>query len=163
MAYYGLLRIGELTESPHTLKAKDIEIADNKDKIKLTLYSSKTHTVVNIPQEIKISAEEDTGRKNKFFCPFKLIRSYMKARGNYTNDNDNFFVYSDGSPVQPAAAREMLKTCLRRINKNPDSFNFQSLRIGSTTDLLHFGFTVEQIKRLGRWKSNAIYKYLRPI
>ena len=33
LAYYGLLRIGELTSSPHTIKAANVSIGQNKDKI----------------------------------------------------------------------------------------------------------------------------------
>ena len=42
-AYYALLRIGELTESPHVIKAKDMGVARNKDKMRFILRSSKTH------------------------------------------------------------------------------------------------------------------------
>ena len=38
IGYYGLLRIGEMTMSPHTLKAKNVHIGVNKDKILLILY-----------------------------------------------------------------------------------------------------------------------------
>ena len=43
LGYFGLLRVGELTLGPHTIKAKDIHIGANKDKILIILYSSKTH------------------------------------------------------------------------------------------------------------------------
>ena len=43
LTYYGMITVGEVTLSPHVLKAKDIHIALNKDKILLVLYSSKTH------------------------------------------------------------------------------------------------------------------------
>ena len=45
LAYYGLMRIGELTEGDHPIKAKDIHIGVNKDKILLVLYTSKTHSI----------------------------------------------------------------------------------------------------------------------
>ena len=164
IAYYGMLRIGEITDSPHAIKACNVELADNKDKIKLTLYTSKTHGRGNIPQEIKISANESTGNRNKFFCPFSAIRNYLNARGrNYKDDNENFFIYRDGSPVNLEATRTFLKECITKLGKNPDAFNFQSFRIGRATDLLRFGFTIEQIKRARCWKSNAVYKYIRPM
>ena len=43
LGYYGLMRIEELTESDHTLKAKHIFVSDNKNKIIVVLYTSKTH------------------------------------------------------------------------------------------------------------------------
>ena len=44
LCYHGMMRIGEVTMSPHVIKAKNVHIAKNKDKILLVLYSSKTHS-----------------------------------------------------------------------------------------------------------------------
>ena len=54
LGYYGLLRVGELTSSLHTIKAWDIHMGKNKNKILLILYSSKTHGKESRPQKIKI-------------------------------------------------------------------------------------------------------------
>ena len=43
LGYYGLMRVGELTSGTHPVRAKDIRVATNKNKILLILYSSKTH------------------------------------------------------------------------------------------------------------------------
>ena len=43
LAYYGMMRVGEITIGDHTLKAQNIHIGDNKDKILIVLYTSKTH------------------------------------------------------------------------------------------------------------------------
>ena len=40
MAYYGLMRVGELMLSPHVVKAKDVHMAGNKDKLLIVLHSS---------------------------------------------------------------------------------------------------------------------------
>ena len=59
LCYYGLMRVGEVTKSQHVLKAKDVHIAQNKDKILLVLYSSKTHTKGSRPQKIKITSNRN--------------------------------------------------------------------------------------------------------
>ena len=41
VAYYGMFRVGELASGNHPVKAKDIHIAQNKDKIMFVLYDSK--------------------------------------------------------------------------------------------------------------------------
>ena len=38
--YYGLFRIGELMKSPHTIKAKNVHVGINKNKILIMLYTS---------------------------------------------------------------------------------------------------------------------------
>ena len=80
ISYYGLMRIGEVTKSQCVIKAKDVHIATNKDKILLVLYSSKTHDKGNRPQKIKITSnkQERTGSYiHRHFCPFKLMRAYI--------------------------------------------------------------------------------------
>ena len=165
LSYYGLLRVGEVSNgSPHYIRASDVYVADNKDKIMVLLYSSKMHSVANQPQEVKISGNESSGRKQKFFCPFKAMRTYIAIRDEeILTDEEPFFIYSDHSLIPAENLRKVLKQALTNLNINVDLYNFQSFRIGRTTDLLKFGFDIETIKRMGRWKSNVVYKYLRPL
>ena len=43
-AYYGLFRVGEITDSQHAVKACDVHIGVNKRKLLFILRTSKTHT-----------------------------------------------------------------------------------------------------------------------
>ena len=62
VAYYGLLRISEVADrrevsaSKHAIKAVNVHLGLNKDKILLVLFSSKTHGEESHPQQIKIEA-----------------------------------------------------------------------------------------------------------
>ena len=58
LAYYGLMRIGELTSSQHNVLAKNVHVAMNKKKILILLYSLKTLDPGSQPHEIKISSTE---------------------------------------------------------------------------------------------------------
>ena len=161
LAYYGLMGVGELAWGDHSIKAKNIHIAANKNKILILLYSSKTHDKESKPQEIKISSNECTGSKHKFFCLFTLVRNFLQIRGDYASDGEQFFIMADKSPVTPAQVRNMLRMLITALNLNPRVYDCHSFRIGQGTNLLKFGFDVETIKKLGRWKSNAVYKYMR--
>ena len=173
MGYYGLMRIGELTESNHVLKARNIHVGINKDKIMVVLYSSKTHGAESYPQKIKITAtdensfkvkgnDKDDKMQQRIFCPFQTIRKYMEYRGSYDSDDENFYVFRDKSIVQPQQAREMLKSCIEALRLDPSLYNFHSLRGGRSQDLLlKEGLTISEICRAGRWTSNAVYKYLK--
>ena len=55
IAYYGLLRIGEVAKSEHTVLARNIHLGMNKNKLLIVLYSSKTHGKESVPQQIKIT------------------------------------------------------------------------------------------------------------
>ena len=156
------MRIGEVTFSEHVLKAKNVHIATNKDKLLLELYSSKTHDEGSWPQKIKIKANLSQTNKGKtFFCPFKLSWEYLKLRGNYFNDTDPFFVFRNNTPVKPTQANHTLKKALKLVNLDSKVYSFHSLRIGRASDMMKAGFAIEQIMLAGRWKSNAVFKYLR--
>ena len=164
MAYYGLMRVGELTESEHVLKAKDVYIGDNKNKLLLILHSSKTHGKESLPQQIKISEriQGNPRADNRFFCPFVAIRNYMAVRGRkYATPQEQFFILTDKSPIKADMARNVLSKLFKRLEINPVHYSFHSFRIGRATDLLKFGKSVEQIQRIGRWRSNAMYKYFK--
>ena len=161
LAYYGMLRVGELALSDHNIKACNIHIGSNKDKILIVLYSSKTHGKESRPQKVKISALPSVGPDKKLICPFKTVTKYMKCRGSYLNETEQFFVYADRSPVQPEHIRKTLRTFLESLSLDSSLYDVHSFRIGRTSDLEKFGYSIDSIKSMGRWKSNAVYRYLK--
>ena len=161
LGYYSLMCIGELTESLHALRAANIHVGCNKNKILLFLYSSKTHNKESALQQIKISQCENTGKRTKNFCPFLCVRNFIELRGPFTNNNEMFFLLRDRSPVTAIMVRNILDTLFKRINLDYQMYSFHCFRSGRASDLLKYGFSVEQIKKMGRWKSNAVYRYLK--
>ena len=96
ISYYGMMRVGEITLSPHVFKAKHVHLATNKDKLLLVLYTSKTHDLRHRPQKIKITSnrmEKSGSYVHRHFCPFKVLRKYIALRGNYAEDNELFFIF----------------------------------------------------------------------
>ena len=130
LSYYGLFRVGQLAFSQHQIKAKDIHIGINKNKILIVLYSSKTHDRGSHPQEIKITSNDRNHttiakkpQKHLFFCPFKQSREYLALRSNYVNDTDLFFIFRDQLPVQPNHIRSALHRTLCSINLDHTLYN----------------------------------------
>ena len=163
LGYYGMLRISELSDTGtgHTLKVKDVHVGVNKDKILLILFSSKTHDKSKFPQEIKItSVKQDKHQRHRHFCPFKLSREYMRLRGDFFSVDKDFFVLPDKTKLTGNHVRLLLKILLKRLNIDASLYNTHSLRIGRTCDMLRCRYTINQIKQAGRWKSNAVYRYL---
>ena len=165
LSYYGMMRVGEVTKSDHVVKAKDIQSAVNKDKLRVILYSSKTHKTGMRPQKITITSnqEEKSGfYAKRYFCPFKLMNTYISCRGDFDEADDQFFVFSDGSPVAANHARQVLKTCLTNLGLSSEFYGMHSFRVGRTTDLIKYNYSIEEVKRMGRWCSNTVYRYIRP-
>ena len=158
LAYYGLFRIGELTWSTHTVEAKDVHMAVNKDELLLILYTSKMHGKESHPQKIKIKAvQHDCRQKQQIFCPFQLTRAYLMLHGEFYDDSDVFFIFGDHSPVKPFHVCHTLKRVFSAINLDHKLYNFHSF----SSDLLKMGVPIDKIKLMGRWQSNTIFHYIR--
>ena len=168
-AYFGLFRVGELTAGSHPVLATDVHIAQNKKKVLFILRTSKTHTMGNRPQQIKIASKDRhkycrsgvSVDEQGFLCPYNILRNYLRVRGPARHLHEPFFVFSDHSPVMPVQFRVCLKTVLEFIGFDATLYNGHSFRIRHCGDLLKYGLSVETIKKLGRWKSNAVFRYLR--
>ena len=158
VSYYGLFRIGEITNSQHVMKAKDIHFSEDKQKLQIVLHSSKTHGKGDRPQKICI---ESIKGENSIFCPVKQTHRFTKLRKTYDTDDEPFYVHRDGTPLKATEFRTILRSTISKIGLEAYLYDTHSLRIGRVTDLFKQGMSVERIKKLGRWRSNAIYKYLR--
>ena len=165
-AYFGLFHIGELTCSQHVVTAVDVHVGLNKDKLMFILRSSKTHTRGCKPQIIKITAALVTGKEemdsNKI-CPFKIIRQYLAVHKSRRDNKEQFFVFYDRSPVFPHQFRKILSVAINKIGLNSKLYCSHCFRAGRALDMLDMGISVETIKKIGRWKSNAVFTYLNSL
>ena len=89
------------------------------------------------------------------------MRKYINHRGNFASDEEQFFIFSDTSPVTPAHARNVLKLMIQRLNLDEKLYGMHSFRIGRTTDLIKYNYSIDEVKLMGRWRSNVIFKYIR--
>ena len=161
LLYYGLFRIGELTLGNHLVHACNVHIAKEKGKMLFILFTSKTHDQASKPQKIKITRLSDRQDSQGHFCPFMLTEQYLQIRGDYADFNEQFFIFSDKSPVKAEMARKVLKDVLKHMNIECAYFGTHGFCAGRACDLLKAGYSVDQIKIIGHWKSNAVYRYLR--
>ena len=148
LAYYGMLRIGELGLGAHTVKACDVNIGMNKDKILLVLRTSKTHGLESKPQKIKI--KRNGNPIERFTCPFKLACNYMTARRGFITHKEHFVIFADGSPVPTEQLRKVLKTAIDKIGLQAELYNLHSLRAGRSVDMLKAGYSLSWICEAGR-------------
>ena len=109
-AYYGLFRVGELTENEggHAIAARDVHIATNKNKILFILRSSKMHNKGDFSQTVTIS-----GVTGSDCCPFKILGKYLSMRPTRKNNLEQFFVFRSRMPVMAAHFRSTLKKVMK--------------------------------------------------
>ena len=162
-SYYGLLCIREVADGDHPILARDVFIGVNKDKLKFILRTSKTHWLDVEPQIVKISriSTQRTSKDIDECCPYNILWEYLQARPEYKDDDENFFVFKDRTPVKPYTITKILKETLTACNFDARYYSMHGMRSGRSVDLLSMGVSVETIKKLGRWKSNAVFRYLK--
>ena len=171
-AYYGLLRVGELTSGNHPILARDVHIGSNKKKILFILRTSKTHGLGSSPQMVKITSKPcNLARRkekipvvqnaNNVVCPFNLLKKYLDMRGDYRTLNEPLFVFRDGMVVTPVHMRNCLKSMLQKAGYNANLYGTHGFRAGRSVDLLKIGLSVVSIRKIGRWTSGAVYTYLK--
>ena len=169
-AYFGMFRVGEIAMGTHAVKAKDVHIGKNKNKLMFILHTSKTHGRGSQPQIIKISSTKQftgTQRKSQIsnnenaHCPFAMLKRFVKMRRCSKCDDEQFFVFRDRSPVTSTNFRITLRNLLKDAGFEFMCYNTHSLRAGRSLDLLIVHKVPLQIvKKLGRWSSNIVFKYL---
>ena len=92
---------------------------------------------------------------------FELLKNYILLRGEINNDSENLFLFRYKVPIKPAVVRTTLKSAIKCIGMDEKLYDFHSLRVGRMSDLIKSGFSVDQVKRMGRWKSSAVYRYIK--
>ena len=160
-AYFGLFRVGELTSGTHPVLAKDVHIGRNKKKLLFILRSSKTHGLYSMPQSVKITSRKRQNCFQENYCPFEILREFLDVRPKYRSDSEAFFVFQDRSPVKPDNMRKILKEALEISGLETHLYTVHGFRSGRALDLLSMQISVESIKKIGRWNSNAVFTYLK--
>jgi hypothetical protein len=73
------------------------------------------------------------------------------------------FLRSAGLPFNRAYLVDRIKTLLIRIGVNPAKYSGHSLRKGATVSAIAVGLSKDEVKLLGRWKSNAVDIYINEV
>jgi hypothetical protein len=70
------------------------------------------------------------------------------------------FQFRSSSPVTHNFVSTNLANILEFIGLNSKHYKHHSFHIGGATRLANLGFSETYIRKIGRWKSNAIQRYI---
>jgi hypothetical protein len=153
LAYHGLLRISELTVctqniSNHTGVVHNVEICN--DYLDVYLSSSKTDqfgkgTTIYIPAQTDYKT-----------CPLNLLKSFLQIRPNLEGQ---LLCHFNGTLLARYQFSALLKRSLSTLGLRSSRLTSHSFRIGRATTFAVEGLFDDEIKRLGRWESNAYLRY----
>ena len=159
-AFYGFFRVGELTaksarESADIVQFDDIRFLSECGQvkmIKITIRKFK-HNSDNRPFDILIARESSA-----VCCPVLSLIAYCELRGRQPGP---LFCLPDMSPITTSMFNTELKRCLIFCGLDTTRYKSHSFRIGAACYASEQGFSDSQIRKLGRWKSDAFKVYLR--
>ena len=90
------------------------------------LRSSKTHTESMQPQIIKISSNSNSGSKAEaWYCPYAILRKYIKTKKYAKKRNEAFFMYRDRSEVTADEFRKVLRLAIKKEGFDETLYNCQ--------------------------------------
>jgi integrase len=159
VAFAGFLRSGEFTwetwgpsSSRSHLARKHVKFNKN-GSITLTLPTSKTDpyrrgTNIQLSQAISI------------LCPVRALSTLLRAQPK--QPDDPLFSLADG-PFNRSFLIGKIKELLLRAGIDASNFSGHSLRKGAAVSAAACGISKEEIKLLGRWKSDAVDVYINEL
>ena len=155
LMYHAALRISEVCTMPysnHALQNRSVSVKVKRGikTLKITFRSSK-HS--KGPSKLEICPS------NKKSCPIKTLEKYIYLCGS---SSGTFFQHRDTTRITSNFLITALRKHLRKARRDPQHYNCHSFRIGKETDMAQSGFSTEQIAIAGRWKTNALKRYIKP-
>jgi len=159
IAFFGLFRVGELAVSPQgqqiVIQHQHLKLVTEQNKvtscsIQFNQYKHSQGQVAIIP--IKRMSE-------KRVCPIRSLMKYLKV---CRIRQGPLFQHLSGHPVTTSFFRSTLHSCVVFCHLDPTRYKTHSFRIGGATHAHLSNMSPVQIQQLGRWRSSAFLKYIRP-
>lgn len=154
LMFFALLRIGEvcLAQNPkNVLQFEAIEMGGDGGAMVLRMGEYKHSR----GQPVQIVLQKCEGKTH---CPVSAMRRYLELRGGNPGP---LFCYRNGAPVTRSDFVGNFEDHLGWTGVDREGYKSHSFRIGGACFAAEQGLSDAQIRRLGRWKSNAFQKYLR--
>ena len=161
LAFYCFLRSGEVCvavgedfDEHRDLTPQDIAIdnVSNPQMLKVHIKCSKT-------DPFRAGTDIFIARTKDDLCPVAAMLAWLVKRGRTPGP---LFRFQSGHPLSRSIFVRSFKQALASANIDPNGFTGHSFRIGAATSAANKGMTDTQIKQLGRWKSDAYQRYIRP-
>jgi hypothetical protein len=158
LAFYALLRVGEITTTGTTEASRHLILRGN-----ISITKSRRNTVLCItmnsykhskgaPITLRLSPQLDP------LCPVSTLREFLQIRHS---NSGPLLIFPDGQPVSRSFFVMHLNMALKWAKLDPRFYKTHSFRIGAATTAATLGMSDAQIQSMGRWKSQAYKKYIR--
>lgn len=154
LAFFAFLRVGELAiskgnNSQTILGIGDVNIQNNQ--LTLCIRCSKTD---QLGKGVKVVVNNH----GSIICPVQAMTKFLEVRPNFPGP---LFCHFGGKPLTRYQFSAVLDKVIVAIGLESKYYKSHSFRIGAATTAADKGFSDEEIKIAGRWKSSAFQTYIR--
>ena len=162
-AFFGLLRVGEFAaDSKHKIQESVLSVSDvhfghtdvNDPYVEVSLKHSKNNQA-GPPQVIYLKHSNIPG-----LCPVTALKEFLQIRPTVSGP---LFSHFDGSPLTRYQFNAVLRKALTFTTVSHENIRGHSFRIGAASTAALGGIPEEQIRSMGRWRSQAFLTYIRPV
>ena len=158
--FFGFLRSGELCcqnssfDSTSDLAVNDVTLDSitNPQVIRIHLKVSKT-------DPFREGTDIYIARTGDDLCPVAALLTWLVRRGIQQGP---LFHFQRGLPLTRPKFVTELRQALKASGTNPENFSGHNFRSGAATTASSQGISDAQIKLLGRWRSSAYQRYIKP-
>lgn len=159
LPFFGMLRLSEFTTSAttapqHTLKLGDVALPGGLPRRVIITISSYKHANGKRPVSLQIGGRPT----DPALCPVRAMEEFLAVRGAAAGA---LFSFPDGNGISRATFNQVLRAAAAHGGIDVSRVTSHSFRIGGATAAADAGFSDDEIRRMGRWKSNAVQKYIR--
>ena len=161
-AFFGFMRIGEFSaNSCHVVQDSVLKISDvkfHKSGSKMSVLITFRHSKANqagTPQTVCLVQSEDVT-----LCPVFALHNFIEIRPRVEGP---LFCHFDTSPLTKYQFNAVLKKALAFSGLGESHITSHSFRIGAATVAFERGVPQNVIQQMGRWRSDAVFSYIRPI
>lgn len=164
LCFFGLLRISSVAVDT----VKDVQ---NCFMTKQDAHITTSGLILSVKKSKTIQFNERTLEvaipfiRDNPLCPTSAFLRFLGQSGT-VKPSDPLLAYcsSEGKlhVLHKRTVLSKLKSILGNIGLNPTEYGTHSLRRGGATWLLLCGVSVPIIKTLGDWKTDCVFKYLKP-
>lgn len=161
LAFSAFLRIGEICITYNTHPDRVIQRADVQFSNMSGELTGATIVIRNFKNKLDqqpVHVFIPVNSQNKTVCSVRLLFQYLSY---FKHSSGPLFQFFDGTPVPYSFVSAKLQSIIRFLNLDSAVYKPHSFRIGAATTAYLNGHSEDFIRRMGRWRSNAIDKYIR--
>lgn len=160
-AFFGFMRIGEFAATSGSclqnslIMFSDVRFCDvgtSAASVLVTFRCSKANQS-GPPQHIRLVRFADES-----LCPIQALLAFKAVR---PLSQGSFFCHFDGRPLTKFQFNAVLRKVLRFSGLDELRVRAHSFRIGAATTAAAVGVRVSDIQSMGRWRSDAVHRYIR--